>query len=55
MLERLRQECYNKDNDTELYLYKVSDEYGELYSYGIYEDLYKYINEYGNNNNSEEE
>lgn len=55
MLERLRQECYNIDNDDyvnqESFLYKVSDEYFELYSYGIYEDIVDFLNKF----DSEEE
>lgn len=55
MLERLRQECYNKDSDDynnkDFYLYRVSDDYFELYSYGIYEDVIDYLNKF----NSEEE
>ena len=55
MLERLRQECYNNDNDDcinqDRFLYSVVDEYFELYSYGIYEDLVDIINKF----DSEEE
>lgn len=53
MIERLRQEYCNDSEyeNQEAFLYKTTDEYFELYSYGIYEDLIDYLNKF----NSEEE